>query len=209
MANTSIAAKAAKGKKMNPNVSTETTPVDPSKITKTVTKKVKNPFTGKTITREGIFELPAAHGDIASAYALCGNREDEVIFWFNQGRLNQARLQMNQALDFDLGSDTLNELFDSFQDAMDALLPKEADEKKRKRVKDFILSEEKFQPLVSALETLEKSGLESIAVTFGSPDANGKINEGETELKKPTGVRGRRKKVSDSDTEVEVEETEE
>lgn len=194
-------------KKMNPNVSTEMTPVDPTKITGKVTKKVKNPFTGKTITREGVYELPAAHGDITSAFALVGNREDEVLFWFNQGRKNQARLQVNQALDFDLGSDELNELFDSFTDAMDALLPKDADEKKRKRVKDFILSEEKFEPLVSALESLEKSGLESVNILFGSPDADGKVSDGETELKKPTGVRGRRKKVSDDETEtVETEE---
>lgn len=185
-------------KKMNPNVVENT---DPSKFLNTVKSKVKNPFTGKTIVREGMYELPIAHGDIATAYAICGNREDEVIFWFNHGRKTQARLQANQALDFDLGSDELNELFDSFTEAMESILPKDADEAKRKRVKDFILSEDKFQPLVSALETLEKSGLETVTLVFGSPDADGKIKDGETELKKPTGVRGRRKKVSEDEAE--------
>lgn len=193
-------------KKMNPNVAEQNVPVDPSKITGMVKRKVKNPFDGTMIVREGSYELPAAYGDdIATALALVGNKESEVIFWFNQGRKNQARLQVQQALDFDLGSDDLNELYDSFNDAMDSLLTKDATKEKRERIQNFILSEDKFQILKIALDDLKEKGIGGINMVFGSPDAEGKINEGEVELKKPSGIRGRRKKVSD-ESEPEVEE---
>ena len=205
MAKNSTTAKQSKGKaKMSPSV-TETV-TDPTLIKGVVKRKVKNPFDGTMIVREGTYELPAAHGDdLATALTLVGNKESEVIFWFNQGRKNQARLQVQQALDFDLGSDDLNELFDSFNDAMDSLLTKDASKEKRERIQNFILSEDKFQILKIALDDLKEKGIGGINMVFGSPDSENKIPEGETELKKPTGIRGRRKKVSDTD----VEETEE
>lgn len=205
MAKDSKTAKQSKDKKkMNPNSVEQNVPVDPSKITGVVKRKVKNPFDGTMIVREGSYELPAAHGDdIATALALVGNKESEVIFWFNQGRKNQARLQVQQALDFDLGSDDLNELYDSFNDAMDSLLTKDATKEKRERIQNFILSEDKFQILKIALDDLKEKGIGGISMVFGSPDADGKVSEGEIELKKPTGVRGRRKKVSEDETETE------
>jgi hypothetical protein len=206
-------AKAAKVIKMNPNVTanevSETVQNDPTKIVGVVTRKVKNPFDGTMIERKANFELPAAYGDDPNVImAIVGQKWEEIIFWFNHGRKVAARQQLNQMLAFDLGSDELNDLYDSFNDAMDSLLTKDATPEKRKRIKDFILSEDKFAILKIALDDVQEKGIDELNVKFGSPDATGKVAEGETELKKPSGKKGAPRKVKPGETVSEDEETE-
>ena len=222
MANSTKAANSRKEKKMSPV--TEVKNVDPTKISGPVKRKVENPFTGEEITRIGTYTLDAAT-DLDSALAIVGQKESEVIFWFNYGRKLQAKAQMFNSLGFDLGSDELNELFGSFKRAMSGMLdalPKDATKEqkdklaaKRERIQKFILSEEKFEPIREKLTELEKAGLESISIKFGNPDADGKVPDGEMALNKPSGKRGRKAKVdpnapanADDDDSDDSEETE-
>lgn len=201
MTNPKKSANGGKGKKM---ATTPVVMIDPSKISGTVKRKVENPFTGEDITREGKFSMDAAQ-DMDSALAICGQKESEVIFWFNLGRKLQAKSQMFNSLGFDLGSDDLNDLFGAFKRAMAGMLPvlpkdatKEMKEKlneKRARIQKFILEEEKFEPIREKLTELETAGLESITIKFGNPDAEGKVPDGEMALNKPSGKRGRKAKV--------------
>jgi len=178
-------------KKMNPNVQSTIPEVkDPSRITGAVSKKVDNPFTGDEIVRKGIYDLQAAL-KIEDAYALVGGNESEVLFWFNHGRRTQAKQQMLGLLDFDLGDEKLNDLFKSFRSAMNNIVTKDTSAERREAIQKFILSEDKFEPIREKLDAMKAQGIEDVKVTFSTvnPDEN------EVELRKPTGKKGRQKKV--------------
>lgn len=222
-----------KNKKMaTSNVSPVPEVKDPSRITGTVSKKVDNPFTGDEIVRKGIYDLQAAQ-NIEQAYELVGQDEKEVLFWFNHGRRTQAKQQMLGLLDFDLGDEKLNDLFKSFRNAMNNIVTKDTSAERREAIQKFILSEDKFEPIREKLDAMKAQGIEDVKIQFASPtipveDENGnpvivngkvqvKVAENEIELRKPTGKKGRAKKVdpnapvtaetSDSDTD--EDETEE
>lgn len=191
---------------------------DPSKLTGPVSKNVDNPFTGEEIKRKGTYELEAAQ-TIEQAYSLVGQNEKDVLFWFNHGRRVQAKQQMLSYLDFDLGDEKLNDLFKSFRSAMNNIVTKDTPVKRREAVQEFILSEDKFEPIREKLAEMKASGIEDVKVKFASAtlpieDENGKVTgfkvaEGETLLRKPTGKKGRRKLTADPNATVTPETSDE
>jgi len=116
---------------------------------------------------------------------ITGGKVEDLLFWFNYGRKVAARAQVNAALGFDLGDEKLNDLFKSFQNAMSNMVTDKTTPEKREKIKNFILDEDKFEPLRSHLADWKPEG---VTVDFSS-----------VEIKKPSGQKGRPKKESDSD----------
>lgn len=165
---------------MNPqqtdNQATDTPEVVTSPLVGKISSAVENPFTGKKQKMTGHYSLPLALNmdDLAS---LTKGNQDDVLFWFNHGRKMAARAQVAAKLDFDLGNDDLNDLYRSFKNALNNMVDDKTPEPKRKRVIDFILGEDKFADLKTAMDSWKP---EDITIDFSS-----------TELRKPSGKRGR------------------
>jgi len=148
-----------------------------------VSTKVIHPVDQVEVKVTGDFKLPLA-SDLNEALTMVGGNDSDVVFWFNYGRKMQARIQVGQSLGMDLGSDELNELLKSFNTAMGSFGTNLSDARKNK-IKDFILSEEKFAPLRDLMDTWTP---EHKSVDFSS-----------VELKKPSGKRGPKSKSEDEE----------
>jgi hypothetical protein len=144
-------------------------------------KKILNPFTGKEETREGSFSLPLYESKEELESALS---PEDIVFWTNAGRKYQARLQMYAALDATLDNEALNEDYQAFMGAYGNMVNDQTPEERKEVIRQFILSEPKFDALKGALAELKQRG--------GFPPVN--IDFGQVELKKPSGVRGKRAK---------------
>ena len=145
-------------------------------------KKVFNPLTGKDEVRNGEFSLPLIK-DEEHAKELVPSAEDRV-FWMNAGRKMQARIQMYSMFDDIFGDEALNDAYTSFSLAYSQVVTDKTSEERKQKVRDFILSEEKFEDLKVALESLEKAGgLKPVYVDYATETLN-----------KPSGVRGKKAK---------------
>lgn len=140
---------------------------------------------------------------IEQAYSLVGSDEKEILrlinlafdvesvqddltFWANQGRKNAARQQTNLAIDFDLGSEDLNDLLNAYNNAMKNLNDDKTTEEEYEANKKFVLSGKKFAPLKEVLANIK---MDDLVMDFS-----------EIELRKPTGVRGKVKKTATGST---------
>jgi hypothetical protein len=150
-----------------------------------VSSKTLNLFTGQKEELKGKYSLPLAT-DLQSLNSLVQGNESDILFWINFGRKVAARSQDNARLEFDLGSDELNDKYSAFDSALKSMVDDKTTPERRQRVIDFILGEPKFAELKDALANRE---IGEIFVDFA-----------EVELKKPSGKRGRQKKESDSDS---------
>jgi hypothetical protein len=186
-------ARAPEGKKVNP---AQNIPVRSDLETKTIKRTVTNPFTGKDITRQSVYNLPKAT-DIQSANAICGHREDELIFWFNYGRSQAARNQVFASLEFDFGDENLNKLYKSFESAVNQMAEKDDSDERREELRQMVLNVKKFTVLREKMAEISKDGLAETVVNFDS----------EVELKKPSGIRGRQKKEKEGEDSSEESET--
>ena len=188
--------------------------VDPTRYVNKTTKTIENPLNGKEIELTVEYELPNGM-NYDRALALCNNVDADVWFWFDYGRRIQARYLATQKLGLDLEDENLQDLYTSFKAARRNMIDKNTSEERIQQINNFILGEQKFKPLADKLKEYEekmKSGQgDNIRIVFGNPKkgVDGKPLEGETELEitKPTGIKGRQKKVkADSgETEAEVE----
>lgn len=150
-------------------------------------KKVMNPLTGKEEVRNGEFSLPLIR-DEAHAKEILPNEEDRV-FWMNQGRKAQARIQMYSLFEDIFGDEALNEAYESFILAYSQVVTDKTSEERKQKVRDFLLSEEKFEGLKGALEDLTKAGgLKPVSIDYAVE-----------ELKKPSGVRGKKAKAQEAE----------
>lgn len=140
-----------------------------------VSTKVTNPFTRKEVKVTADFKLPQAKSG-EQALNMVNGSEDDLVFWFNMGRRLVARQIVGQSLGFDLGSDDLNNLYKSFDSAMASMYSEGMSEERVKKIRDFILGEEKFAPLRDKL-------------TSWTPEHQ-TFDFSQIELKKPSGKRG-------------------
>lgn len=142
-----------------------------------ITRKVENPVTGKEneVTGKGEFTLAKNLNDIL---ALSGGREEVAVFWYNWAKRQAAYRQLTQKIEFDLGSDELNERFAQYTSTMKQLEDKDQNDDEKKAQREFILGQKKFKDLKVALD--------------GYTGDNFTVNF-DDELKMPTGVRGRQK----------------
>lgn len=154
-----------------------------TEVKKTVKRTVEHPFSGKEIERTANYTLPLAT-DLNSASSIAGGKEEELVFWFNYGRRIAAHNQAIASLAFDMGSDELNQLKSSLDNAMKNLVGKDTSDDDKKRYRDFFLSEKKFAPLRDKLNQIEAEG-------FGDKD----IDYSTVTLEHPSFTRGRKKKV--------------
>jgi hypothetical protein len=147
-------------------------------------KKVLNPFTGKEEMREGSFSLPLAT-DEDHAKQLVKQSGEDVVFWFNQGRKAQARIQMYSLFEDIFGDEKLNEDYASFILAYEQVVTEKTSDERKAKVREFLLGEEKFEQLKAKLAELETAGgLKPVFIDYATE-----------ELKKPSGVRGKRAKA--------------
>ena len=170
--------------------------IDPGIYKNQVRKNVDNPFTGKKVEMTGTYQLPIAQ-NLNEINSMTKGDEQEITFWFNYGRKVAAKNQALAALDFGLETEDLNDLHSQFKNALRNMVDETTPDDRRKVVIDFILGVPKYQKLKTALDELQKTGMEPIALDFGGKD----------ELRKPTGVRGRRKKSADSPDSVDSADT--
>lgn len=146
-------------------------------LVKSLKKSIEDPFSGKKIVAEGEYSLPLASSLEDAEKLVAGNVED-LLFWFNFGRKTAARAQVAAMLSgFDSGDEKINDLYKSFTSAMNSILGEKATPEKRELTKQFILSQDQFSPLKSALENWKPG---SVSVDFS-----------QVELKKPSGKKGR------------------
>lgn len=144
-------------------------------------KKVLNPFSGKEEVRNGEFSLPLIR-DEEHAKELVPNAEDRV-FWMNAGRKAQARIQMYSLFDNLFDNDKLNDDYESFVLAYNQVVTDKTPEDRKQKVRDFILGEEKFVELKAKLDEIQGN----FPPVF--------IDYAVEELKKPSGIRGKKAKV--------------
>ena len=137
-----------------------------------VSTKVTNPFNGKEVKVTGDFKLPLATS-MEEALHMVGDIDDDVVFWFNLGRKAAARAAVSAKLGIDLGSDEKNELLKSFTAAMDSMSSDNMSPERKKRIQDFILSEEKFQPIREEVQnwTPEHQSIDFAVVELKKPDS--------------------------------------
>ena len=149
-----------------------------------VTTKTKHPITQEDLKVTGDFKLPMATSG-SEALNMVGGSEDDLVFWFNFGRKVAARTVVTQSLGLDFGTEELNDLVKSFSAAMSAMSSDGMSEERKKKIKDFILSEDKFAPIREVL-----SGW--------TPDHKS-VDFSVVELKKPSGKRGPKGKDDDGE----------
>ena len=148
-----------------------------------VSTKVIHPVDQKEIKVTGDFKLPLAT-NLNEALEMVGSNDQDVVFWFNYGRKNAARIAVAQSLGMDLGSDEMNDLLKSFTTAMGSFGDNLSEARKTK-IKEFILSEEKFAPLRDIMGNW-------------SPDHKS-VDFSVVELKRPSSKRGPKSKDSDDE----------
>lgn len=159
-----------------------------------VKKNVKDPFGTDPIERVGKFSLPLATS-LPEALEMVKNSAEDVVFWFNHGRKLQARVYATSKLDFDLGSKEMNDLFDQYNQALESMQSKDDTKERQEQIKQFVLSIPKFKELSAKLDEVRAGGgLREVDINFA-----------ETELIKPSGIRGRRKATTATGETVEVE----
>jgi len=162
-----------------------------------VKKNVKDPFGTDPIERVGKFSLPLAT-NLPEALEMVKNSADDVVFWFNHGRKQQARVYATSKLDFDLGSKEMNDLFDQYNQALESMQSKDDTKERQEQIKMFVLSIPKFKDLSAKLDEVRAGGgLKEVDIDFS-----------QTELVKPSGIRGRRKATATGEAEIETEDEE-
>jgi len=193
--------------------------LDPNKFVGRVSKKEDNPFTGTKIVYEGEYALDLAskfedpEKGYDAALAMCGGNLKDLLFWFDHGRKTQARTQATLDLGLEFTSDKedeeenkkevdeLDNLYRAFSNALDNMVTKDTPKEKRKRVIDFILGEDKFEPIRNKLNNIQDP--EPKFTSFGANES-----KGEVKLKKPSGIKGRQKTVKTDESGTVVAETE-
>ena len=137
-----------------------------------VSTKVINPFNGKEQKVTGDFKLPLATSGEEALNMVAGS-ESDLVFWYNLGRKAAARAAVQAKLGIDLGSDEKNELLKSFTAAMDSMSSEGMSAERKKRIQDFILSEEKFEPIREDVTnwTPEHQSIDFAVVELKKPDS--------------------------------------
>lgn len=142
---------------------------------------VKNPFTGKEITKKATYKLPVLQ-DLTEATSQFGMSEREIMYWLNYGLRTAARAQVFASLSgLDLGDEKVNELFKAFNQAMDSMSSPDMSAERKQKIQDFVLSEPKFEPLKEPLAALAKDSETPIEYEF----------KGISDIKKSSGKKGR------------------
>ena len=161
--------------------------VDPGKAVGKVTKKVED-LNGKMIEVEGTYTLPLAT-NMNEALSMVKNSEDDFVFWFNHGRKVQARAQVAATLGMEFETEELEDRDKQFKNALKNMVEEDTPDADKAEARKFLLSLPKFKDLAETYKTF-------------SPDPKN-IDFGSVELKRPSGVRGRRKKEEAEGTETE------
>ena len=163
--------------------------VDPTKAIGKVTKKVED-LNGKMIEVEGSYILPLAT-TLNEASAMVKDNESDLLFWFNHGRKIQARAQVAATLGMEFETEELEDRDKQFKNALKNMVEEDTPEADKAEARKFLLSLPKFKDLAETYKTF-------------SPDPKN-IDFGQVELKRPSGVRGRRKKEETEGSETESE----
>lgn len=187
--------------------------LDPTLYVGKTSKKEDNFFKkGEKIVFVGEYAVPLAykpgddpHSALNRATAMVNGKLEDVLFWFDYGRKVAARTQATLGLGLEFTSDKedekeaedeieqLEDLARSFKNAMSNMITESTSEERKNAIMNFILSEEKFAPIRDKMEVIKNPAPKFF--DFGSE-----------KLKKPTGVRGRRKAdPAESEAETEVE----
>jgi hypothetical protein len=173
-----------KENQMNPvqAVETENKVVNP--FTSKVSTKVDNILTGQKIALEADMIVPQITDDESLA-SIVPVKED-IYFWLNWAFRIAARNQVMAMLEFDLGNDALNDLYDAFKVAIANILDPKATQEERSDLIALLLKQKKFAELAGHIEGFKA---EKLVVDFTSTH----------KLEKPSSKRGRKAKAVAND----------